>query len=150
MALNLDVIGRKFGPVSRTYDWQDIALYALGVGAGYDELEYVYENRLKVLPSFAILSIYEFFTDFITASGVNLAGILHGEHELILRARGRWSSARLTPITRTAKSSIPTSPLSFPASTAVLAASPVPARPSISPTGSPISKRSCTPPPTSP
>jgi len=84
MALNLDVIGRKFGPVSRTYDWQDIALYALGVGAGYDELEYVYENRLKVLPSFAILSIYEFFTDFITASGVNLAGILHGEHELIL------------------------------------------------------------------
>ena len=68
MALNLDVIGKKFGPVSRTCNWQDIVLYALGVGAGYDELEYVYENRLKVLPSFAILSIYDFFTDFITAS----------------------------------------------------------------------------------
>jgi NAD(P)-dependent dehydrogenase (short-subunit alcohol dehydrogenase family)/acyl dehydratase/putative sterol carrier protein len=84
MALNLDAIGRKIGPVTSEYDWQDLVLYALGVGAGFDELEYVYENQLKVIPSFAILSIYGFFNEFITSSGVNLAGILHGEHELIL------------------------------------------------------------------
>lgn len=46
MALNLDAVGKTFGPVSRTYDWRDIVLYALGVGASYDELEYVYENQL--------------------------------------------------------------------------------------------------------
>jgi len=102
VALNLDAIGRKIGPVTSEYDWRDIVLYALGVGAGFDELDYVYENQLKVLPSFAILSIYEFFTDLITGSGVNLAGILHGEHELILHspipAEGgtRTSEARIT------------------------------------------------------
>jgi NAD(P)-dependent dehydrogenase (short-subunit alcohol dehydrogenase family)/acyl dehydratase len=84
MALNLDAIGRKIGPVTSEYDWKDIVLYALGVGAGFDELEYVYENQLKVIPTFAILSIYGFFGEFITKSGVNLAGILHGEHELIV------------------------------------------------------------------
>ena len=86
MALNLDAIGTKMGPVTSRYGWQDIVLYALGVGAGYDELEYVYEDRLKVIPSYAILSIYDFFADFMTASGVNLAGIVHGEHELILHS----------------------------------------------------------------
>jgi NAD(P)-dependent dehydrogenase (short-subunit alcohol dehydrogenase family)/acyl dehydratase/putative sterol carrier protein len=86
MALNLDAIGTKMGSVTSQYGWQDIVLYALGVGAGYDELEYVYEDQLKVIPSFAILSIYDFFADFMTASGVNLAGIVHGEHELILHS----------------------------------------------------------------
>ncbi|HSR28928.1 MAG TPA: SDR family NAD(P)-dependent oxidoreductase, partial [Anaerolineae bacterium] len=86
MALNLDAVGKKMGPITSRYDWRDIVLYALGVGAGYDELEYVYENQLKVIPSFAILSIYGFFPDFMTLSGVNLAGIVHGEHELILNS----------------------------------------------------------------
>ena len=86
MALNLDAIGKKIGPVTSEYNWKDIVLYSLGVGAGFDELEYVYENQLKVIPTFAILSIYDFFSEFITASGVNLAGILHGEHELIVHS----------------------------------------------------------------
>ncbi len=84
MGLNLNAIGQKFGPIQKEYSWKDIALYALGVGAGFDELEYVYEARLKVLPSFAILTIYDFFPQFIQAAGVNLAGILHGEHDLII------------------------------------------------------------------
>ena len=75
MALNLGAVGKRLGPISSEYSWRDIVLYALGVGAGYDELEYVYENQLKVIPSFAILSIYDFFMDFMTTSGVNLAGI---------------------------------------------------------------------------
>jgi hypothetical protein len=86
MALNLDAIGKRVGPVTSEYNWKDLVLYALGVGAGFDELEYVYENQLKVIPTFAILSIYDFFSDFITISGVNLAGILHGEHELIVHS----------------------------------------------------------------
>jgi NAD(P)-dependent dehydrogenase (short-subunit alcohol dehydrogenase family)/acyl dehydratase len=84
MALNPNAIGQKIGPIASEYDWKDLILYAVGVGAGFDELEYVYENKLKALPSFAVLSVYDFFTEFATRSGVNLAGILHGEHELIL------------------------------------------------------------------
>ncbi|MGD8398648.1 MAG: MaoC family dehydratase N-terminal domain-containing protein, partial [Anaerolineae bacterium] len=86
MALNLDAIGKSLGPVTRKYSWRDLVLYALGVGAGYDELEFVYEEQLKVIPSFAILSIYDFFTDFMTTSGVNMMGIVHGEHEMILHS----------------------------------------------------------------
>jgi NAD(P)-dependent dehydrogenase (short-subunit alcohol dehydrogenase family)/acyl dehydratase len=86
MALDLDAIGKKIGPLTSEYEWKDVVLYALGVGAGFDELEYVYESKLKAIPSFAVLSIYDFFTELITLSGVNLAGILHGEHELVLHS----------------------------------------------------------------
>jgi NAD(P)-dependent dehydrogenase (short-subunit alcohol dehydrogenase family)/acyl dehydratase/putative sterol carrier protein len=84
MALNLNAIGKKIGPMTREYTWKDIALYALGVGAGSEELEYVYENRLKVIPSFAAASVFDFFAQAAVNSSVNLAGILHGEHDLIL------------------------------------------------------------------
>jgi len=86
MALNLNAIGKRIGPITHRYDWRDFVLYALGVGAGFEDLEYVYEDRLKVLPSASITTIYHFFTDFMVRSGVNLAGILHGEHELILHS----------------------------------------------------------------
>ncbi len=57
MALNLDAVGKRIGPIANDYGWKDIVLYALGVGAGFEELEYVYESGLKVIPSFAILSL---------------------------------------------------------------------------------------------
>ena len=84
MTLNLSAIGKKIGPITTRYDWKDAVLYALGVGAGFDELEYVYEERLKVIPSFAVTALYDFLSEFVTSTGVNLAGILHGEHELII------------------------------------------------------------------
>ena len=31
MALNLDSVGKKLGPVSKDYNWKDVVLYALGV-----------------------------------------------------------------------------------------------------------------------
>jgi len=52
MALNLDAIGKKIGPVSKEYNWKDLVLYALGVGAGFDELEYCYEDLLPVCLNF--------------------------------------------------------------------------------------------------
>ena len=83
MTLNLDAIGKTIGSATSEYDWKDVVLYALGVGAGYDELEYVYEDRLKVIPSFAVTTVYNFMSEFVINTGVNLAGILHGEHEII-------------------------------------------------------------------
>ncbi|MBI5569421.1 MAG: SDR family NAD(P)-dependent oxidoreductase [Desulfomonile tiedjei] len=83
MALNLQAIGKKIGPVTREYTWKDVVLYALGVGAGFDELDYCYENRLKVIPSFSIAAIFEFLAEVGLSSEANLAGILHGEQEII-------------------------------------------------------------------
>ena len=54
MALNLDAVGKKIGPISKEYTWKDAVLYALGVGAGFSDLEYCYEKDLKVIPSFSI------------------------------------------------------------------------------------------------
>jgi acyl dehydratase len=83
MALNRDAIGKKIGPLTKTYDWKDLVLYALGVGAGYDELDYTYEKNLKALPSFSIAAIFDFLGQAAVASNLNLAGVLHGEQELI-------------------------------------------------------------------
>ncbi len=83
MALNPDVIGKTIGPFQKEYNWKDAVLYALGVGAGFSELEYCYEKNLKVLPSFSMAAVFEIFFHVAGEANVNLAGILHGEQELI-------------------------------------------------------------------
>ncbi|HYQ59453.1 MAG TPA: SDR family NAD(P)-dependent oxidoreductase [Desulfatiglandales bacterium] len=83
MALNLDAIGKKIGPLTKAYTWKDAVTYALGVGAGFSELQYCYEKDLKVIPSFSIVTIYDFMPMLADVSKVNLAGILHGEQEII-------------------------------------------------------------------
>ena len=83
MALNLDAVGKTIGPISKDYTWKDAVLYALGVGAGFSDLEYCYEKDLKVIPSFAITTLYEVMPQALRLTNVNLPGILHGEQELI-------------------------------------------------------------------
>lgn len=56
--LNLDVIGKKFPEVTFKYNWKDVVLYALGIGAQVDELHFLYEGvsgGLKVFPSYACI-----------------------------------------------------------------------------------------------
>ena len=83
MALNLDAVGKAVDPVTKAYAWKDAVLYALGVGAGFSDLDYCYEKDLKVIPSFGITTMYDFMPQLLAASNVNLAGILHGEQEMI-------------------------------------------------------------------
>jgi NAD(P)-dependent dehydrogenase (short-subunit alcohol dehydrogenase family)/acyl dehydratase/putative sterol carrier protein len=83
MALNMDALGKPIGPITRSYDWKDVVLYALGVGAGFDDLDYAYEKNLKVIPTFSIAMIFDFLGQVAAASNINLAGVLHGEQELI-------------------------------------------------------------------
>jgi len=83
MALNLDAVGKKLGPVSKDYTWKDVVLYALGVGAGFSDLDYCYEKNLKVIPSFSIAAIFDFLSHYAANSNINLAGILHGEQDII-------------------------------------------------------------------
>ena len=44
MAIKLDLVGKKSDPIPFAYTWKDTVLYALGVGAKVDELDYVYEG----------------------------------------------------------------------------------------------------------
>ncbi len=83
MALKLDAIGKPLGPLVKEYDWKDVVLYALGVGAGFDDLEYCYENQLKVVPSFSIGAVFDFLAATALSSEADLTGILHGEQDII-------------------------------------------------------------------
>lgn len=83
MALNLDAVGRKIGPFTRSYDWKDLALYAVGVGAGFDELDYCYEKRLRVIPTFGAAMTFDVVWHLAALSNLNAAGVVHGEHEMV-------------------------------------------------------------------
>jgi acyl dehydratase len=83
MALNLEAVGKDIGPATLRYDWKNVVLYALGVGAGFPEIDYVSENNLKVIPTFAAVTLGNFTSILADLSGFNPAGVLHGEQEFI-------------------------------------------------------------------
>jgi acyl dehydratase len=84
MALNLDVIGKKMDSVAFRYNEDTVILYALGIGAGVDELDFVYERNLKVFPTFAVVPLMPVLFPFFSAAGLNLYAVLHGEQKIIL------------------------------------------------------------------
>jgi len=56
--LDLSIIGKKNQENVFKYTWKDAALYALGIGAQTEELQFIYENApggFKVFPSFATI-----------------------------------------------------------------------------------------------
>ncbi|MEN8247102.1 MAG: MaoC/PaaZ C-terminal domain-containing protein [Thermodesulfobacteriota bacterium] len=85
MSLNLDIIGKKLEAEPFTYDRDTVILYALGIGAGVEELDFIYEKDLKVLPTFAVVPfIPTFLSVFVPKAGLNLFKVLHGEQTIIL------------------------------------------------------------------
>jgi acyl dehydratase/putative sterol carrier protein len=81
--LKVDAIGKKIGPVIKDYTWKDVILYALGIGAGFHEIDYTYEKRLKVIPTFSVAMIFDFFREVAAASEINIAGVLHVGQDII-------------------------------------------------------------------
>jgi acyl dehydratase len=83
MALTLEAVGRRIGPFALAYGWKDVVLYALGVGAGFSEIDYCYEKALKVIPTFAAAALGDFTSRLASVSGFDSSGVLHGEQEFI-------------------------------------------------------------------
>lgn len=56
-ALNLAqlLVGKKMEPRYMEYNWRDVALYALSVGAGRDDLLFTYEKNLKAIPTYGTI-----------------------------------------------------------------------------------------------
>ncbi len=86
MALDLTAVGKPIGPVTRRYGWRDAVLYALAVGAGFDELVYCYEKGLKVLPTFCLAATFDFFWQVGRISGADPRGVLHAGQEFFFEA----------------------------------------------------------------
>jgi acyl dehydratase len=83
VSLKLDAVGKPIGPLKLKYNWKDVILYSLGVGAGFSETDYCYEKALKAIPTFAAVTLGDFTSQLAEVSGFNPAGILHGEQEFI-------------------------------------------------------------------
>jgi acyl dehydratase len=88
-------VGALVGDVTTTWDEDEVMLYHLALGAGRDpvapgELEYCYEDRLKVLPSFGVLPAQATVGGLFNVPGLsfNPMLLLHGEQEIeVLTAR---------------------------------------------------------------
>ena len=82
LALKIPAVEHSYGP-------KDCMLYALGLGLGQDplnadELAFVYEKRLKVLPTFALMQGYSAYWLRHPELGVTWSGVVHGEQGLRL------------------------------------------------------------------
>ncbi|MGE0741770.1 MAG: MaoC/PaaZ C-terminal domain-containing protein [Hyphomonadaceae bacterium] len=83
MPVNADALFNwPFQAVTERYDAQRTILYALGVGAGADDLPLVYEKALKALPTMAVVLAGEgnWMTDPRTS--ITFTHVLHGEQKL--------------------------------------------------------------------
>ena len=49
------LIGQKMEPRYMEYNWRDVSLYALAVGAKREDLQYVYEKNLKAIPTYGTI-----------------------------------------------------------------------------------------------
>jgi acyl dehydratase len=79
MPFDLSIVGTTSQPHSFTYTWKDHVLYALGVGAKVDELDYLYEGRgPRTLPSFAVVPTFQPMFDLLAKLGGNFATVVHG------------------------------------------------------------------------
>ena len=49
------LIGKKMEPRYMEYNWRDIILYALAVGAHREDVAYTYEKYLKAIPTYGTI-----------------------------------------------------------------------------------------------
>ncbi len=83
MALDTTLVGKKSEPASFEYDWQKIVLYALGIGAREDELDYLFEGRgPKTYPSYAVVPSFGPMLALLSRTGGNLAAVVHGAQKV--------------------------------------------------------------------
>src|SRR4051812_16529513 len=79
MALDLSLVGKDSAPSVFTYAWKDVVLYALGIGARKDDLDYLYEGRgPRVIPSFAVVPKFQPMLDLLAKTGGDMAMVVHG------------------------------------------------------------------------
>jgi hypothetical protein len=85
--IDLRLVGKKYGPISFQYTWKDVVLYALGIGAQAEEIQFIYENAkggLRVFPSFSMPMGIGLFLELFKDMKVDLSRFIHGEQAIKL------------------------------------------------------------------
>jgi acyl dehydratase len=87
MPINPDAVGAEAGPVERSWTSKDCLLYAVGVGAGTDELAFTTENSRgidqQVLPTFAVIAGAG-APAMAAAGDIDWTQLVHGEQAIEL------------------------------------------------------------------
>jgi acyl dehydratase len=76
-----DWAGRPLGERDASYTERDAILYALAVGASPERLDLVFEERLRVLPSFG-LTLAQWAPDILAEKGAFDTTAVHGSQQL--------------------------------------------------------------------
>jgi len=84
MGINPDVVGKKIESEPFAYNEDTAILYALGIGAGLDEIGFIYEKELKVYPTFAVIPFMPSMAPLAMEANLNMFTVLHGEQKIIL------------------------------------------------------------------
>lgn len=90
MAIDYDrLMALSIPEIEHSFTRRDTMLYALGVGFGADpvderQLDYVYEARLRAVPTFAVMLAYPGFWIRDLDTGIDWAKVVHGEQDLTL------------------------------------------------------------------
>lgn len=87
MAVDPKTVGAESAVFSLRYDWKTLVLYALGVGATRDELDFVYEARgPKVLPTFGVVPAYPVLMELMVRAGASFNTVVHGGQAVTVHA----------------------------------------------------------------
>ena len=78
MAIDLSSVGHRVEGVEQTYGWRDVALYALSLGAGTDDLDYVLDRpQPRVLPTYGVIPAFAPVFEAMRRTGADLVQLLH-------------------------------------------------------------------------
>ncbi len=80
MKFDMSIVGKPSEATRFSYTQKDAILYALGVGAKKDELDFLYEgaSQFKVISSFAVVPTFPVMLAHLSKTGGDLAMVVHG------------------------------------------------------------------------
>jgi acyl dehydratase len=85
MSLDLSTVGHTTEPFTFEYDWKTVVLYALGIGATRDELDFLYEGRgPRVFPTFAVVPSYAPVAALFGTTRCDMTRLVHGSQTIRL------------------------------------------------------------------
>jgi len=100
MAFDFSIVGKPTESAAFSYTWRDTVLYALGIGARRDELDYLYEGRgPRVYPSFAVVPMFGPMHEVVLKSGGDLSMVVHGGQRVRIRKPFSAEATLLTTAT---------------------------------------------------
>jgi acyl dehydratase len=87
MTVDPNCVGAESSVYTLSYDWKTLVLYALGIGAKRDELDYVYEARgPKVFPTFAVVPAYPVLGELLGRSAGRPDRLVHAGQSVRVHA----------------------------------------------------------------